>query len=376
MSLKFTPEEIKAFRAVHFAGFTDEQFDLAIAECERQELIPGQHVVFQLRSAREYVPDMNSYVQVKKLTKVTTIEAFRLISQRTGQYRGQGKGRWTYLDTEGNPTITSTIPLPDPKDKNLPREPWCCAVPVYREGFIEPIEVECRFDAYAVTRKLKDNTVVLTEMWERRGPEMLLKCSEAAARRVAFPQELGGFYLSEEFAKEDSLTSPPATEPDPIPVTEAPKAVQVPQVDHTPVQPKETPRPGEDVPKKTPKKKTEPKDEEPIVEPLKPGEQTNSEISDADLPAEMFEKVQNLDEPAEEEDRLPTKEEGKKLGETIRSYYTYGLTQDALKAFYLRKTQKEKPSEIGVKAWAALFAEMDKALEKGGKKALVDLVTF
>jgi hypothetical protein len=241
--LEFTPTELNAFRIELFKGFTDSQFDLAIAECQRRNLVPGQHIHFQLRNAKEWNPDIRAQVDVKKLTKVTTIEAFRLISERTGLYEGQGKPRWTYLDEKGDPTITSTIPLPDKERKGLPREPWTCVVPVYRKGFREPVEVEARFDAYAVTRKDRDGSIVLTEMWARRGPEQLAKCSEAAARRITSPEEFGSTYLREELERDDAHEV--ETVPVPVAVVEPPKVASVPTVNHTPAVPTDAPRPGE-----------------------------------------------------------------------------------------------------------------------------------
>lgn len=247
-AIDFTQDELSAFREEMFQGFTDSQFNLAIAECKRRNLVPGQHVYFQLRNSKEWNSDIGAQVSTKKLTKVTTIDAFRLISQRTGEYTGQGKAKFYYLDNDNTPSIVSEIPLPHPTLSNTPREPWACAVPIYRKGFVEPVEVVCRFDAYAVTRKSGQNTV-LTDMWVRRGPEQLAKCSEAASRRVAFAEELGSMYLSEEFAREDAENKPEAPSPEPQPIIEAPKAVSVPTVNHTPATPTNEPRPGEEKPK-------------------------------------------------------------------------------------------------------------------------------
>lgn len=410
--LEFTPTELKSFREVFFQGFSDDQFDLAIAECQRRNLIPGTHIHFELRNSKRWVPELSTSVNEKKLTRVTTIDAFRLISQRTGEYEGQGDAEYIYLDDNSQPSIISKIPLPHPDKANTPREPWAARVPIFRKGFRHPVQVVARFDAYAVLRKMGDK-FVLTDMWSRRGPEQLAKCSEAAARRVAFPEELGSMYLHEEFAKEDAETTNEVPSV-PVPIVEPPKVAYVPTVNHTPAVATDTPRPGESpkpaaetslveilVPKPVPeilsptadpvarkarvKKATEtfmenagkplPKHEQP-VEPSVPIGAT-----DEDLPAEMFKDgppVVPAETPAPVQimDGAPNKEEAGIITATVRSYYQHGCKPDDLKKYALRIAGKEKPSEIGKQAWALIFANLDAALAKGGKKELIDLVTF
>ena len=239
MSQKFTPEELSAFKTELCKGASEAQFQLFIAEAEARDLRPGVHLFFQLRSASEWDPDVRAKVKVSKATWITTIAALRLISQRTGQDAGRGKTRWIYLDEHNRPTIESTIPLPHPDNPQLPREPYACVVPIYRKDYREPVEVVCRFEAYAVTVKT-DNGPVLTEMWARRGPEQLEKCTEAATRRATYPESLGSLYLAEEFKSEQE-------EERPTPVTPAsvmPPAPVVPKVDHTPAVGTDAPRPG------------------------------------------------------------------------------------------------------------------------------------
>lgn len=396
--IEFTPTELAAFKEELFKGFSDAQFNLAIAEAQRRNLIPGQHIHFQLRSSKEWVPEMNASISVKKLIKVTTIDAFRLISQRTGEYEGQGKARWTYLDDEGQPTITSTIPLPDKTNPALPREPWSCAVPIYRKGFREPVEVEARFEAYAVTRKF-NNAVTLTEVWARRGPEMLAKCSEAASRRIAFPEELGSIYLHEEMQREDAEQTP-APAATPALTVDPPKPAHVPEVNHTPAEPTDTPRPNEKpaseqkiedvvLPKKGgPRKAQVAKALETYMAdqgmPIPPHEQpvepyARIDATDNDLPAEMFSPEEQASAPAE---KAPIAEPvqkmddltGDQIKEKVRSYDDKGVTRAQVKDFSLKVSGKKEPKEITKSEWASIFTQLDSAFASGGKQALQELV--
>ena len=239
-STKFTPEELAAFREEYCKGASDTQFDLFISEAVARNLRPGPHLFFQLRSVNEWDSDIGAKVRKSKATWMSTIAAFRLISQRSGKDAGRGKTRWIYLDDQNLPTVESTIPLPHRENPQLPREPFACVVPIYRSDYKEPIEIVCRFEAYAVTVKT-DRGPILTEMWQRRGPEQLEKCSECASRRAAYPEELGSLFIPEEFKNEVEDEKPHAV----TPASVVPPPPVVPKVDQTPAQPTNAPRPGE-----------------------------------------------------------------------------------------------------------------------------------
>lgn len=361
-TIDFTQEELNSFREEMFQGFTDSQFNLAIADCKRRNLVPGQHVYFQLRNSKEWNQDIGAQVSIKKLTKVTTIDAFRLISQRTGEYTGQGKAKFYYLDSDNAPTIVSEIPLPHPTLANTPREPWACAVPIYRKGFVEPVEVVCRFDAYAVTRKSGQNTV-LTDMWVRRGPEQLAKCSEAASRRVAFAEELGSMYLSEEFAREDAENKPEVSISEPQPLTEAPKAAVVPTVNHAPAVPTNESRPGEEKPR-TKKNVKDVKIEEVIQGTVDVVAADNPKIDkpEATVHAEIAEPVQKMDTP-------------KPSSERCRDLIAAGVQKEAFKSYILREAGKPDTKSVGAADWDKILTPLESLLSEGGKEAVNAKIT-
>lgn len=259
MSLEFTETELKAIREEICAGASDSQFELFISEAKARNLRPGTHLFFQLRSVNEWDPEVGAKVRKSKATWITKIDAFRLISQRTGKDAGRGKTRWVYLDNDKMPTIESTIPLPDKASPQIPREPYACIVPIYRSDYKEPVEVVCRFEAYAVTMK-SANGPVLTEMWQRRGPEQLEKCTEAATRRATYPEELGSIFLAEEFKPEteENLVTPSAALATIVAVPQT-----APEVNQTPAIATEEQRPGEH--KTTKPAKPEKKEEEAEV---------------------------------------------------------------------------------------------------------------
>jgi hypothetical protein len=238
--LEFTDAELSAIRSEYCGGATDQQFELFISECKARNLRPGPHLVFQLRNAKVYDPDTGTSRFVKKPYWITTIGALRLIALRTGQYGGATPPEYIYLDKDGDPTVISQIPLPDKTNKSLPREPWAVRVAVKRKDFDEPITSVVRFDSVAATQK-RGETIVLTEMWQKRGDAQNAKCSEADALRKAFPEELGSLYLSEEIKNEVEDEKPHAV----TPASVVPLPPSVPPVNQVPATPTDAPRPNE-----------------------------------------------------------------------------------------------------------------------------------
>ena len=251
MNLELSDKEKAALRAEFCKGFTDEQAEACFTFCRVRNLLPGKHVLFQLRRSKEWDEIAGAKVEVTKIVFITTIDASRLIAQRTGQYGGQAPEEYVYLDENGSPSIVSNIPLPKlpliPGQTPLPREPWAVKTTLYRKDFDHPVVSIARFDAYASTYR-SANGPVLTEMWTKRGPEQLAKCSEMLSLRRGWPEELGGVYLDIELKNEneDAPVTPASVS---VPTSVIPVPPSAPKVNQEPAAATETPRPGEKPPK-------------------------------------------------------------------------------------------------------------------------------
>ena len=401
MSFELTPNELIAIKSEFCAGFTDEQFTTAMAFCRVRNLLPGKHVIFQKRVSKEWDEAANAKVPVTKIIFITTIDASRLIAQRTGKYAGQSPEEYIYLSDEGTPDVVSTIPLPQlplPAKgiQALPREPWAVRTTVYHKEFPQPIVSVARFDAYASTYK-SQNGPVLTEMWARRGPEQLAKCSEMLSLRKAFPEELGSLYIAEEFKSEAEEPTTPVT-----PAVAVPLPPPVPAVNQVPAEGKAEPRPGEKTWSKpdggvvTEKQLTEqeskveaakaavptlkPASELPPPEKKKRGPkpkpspnngQVPGEITDADIPtaenplppapteAEKEANKQEAGEFVESIDPTPTPEEQKGFTARVRALAASGALNADLKNYILNVGKKSDPKQLTVGNWKQALGELE-----------------
>lgn len=252
--ISFTPDELRAIKSVYAPSATQEQFDVWLAHCKQRNLVPGQDVLLQIRFSNEWDPNVRAKVRKANLVLVTTISALRKIAERTGKYGGPQPPEWVYLDSNGQPTVTSKVPLPTAA-KTAPDNPlgptfltpWAAMAWVYREGWKEPVQGIARFGAYAQTYTADGDDgkkTYLNQTWRTRGPEQLAKCAQAAAFREAFP-EISGLYIEEELSndpekviEESKVVTPQATT-----TAAAPAPIVAPAINQAPVAPKQDTRP-------------------------------------------------------------------------------------------------------------------------------------
>ena len=190
--LQFAEEEKSAFRNTYAPTATDVQWNLFINECQRRALVPGVHVVFNLRDAKEFNKELKQTVYVKKVALITTINALRLIAERTGHYDGHSPFIYYYAQ-EGADLKESKIPLG--------KIPHAVSVEGFRKDWKHPLFATARYDAYVQTKD-DGGKKVPTLMWSTRGEEQLAKCAEAQMLRTIAPEECAGLLITEELGSD------------------------------------------------------------------------------------------------------------------------------------------------------------------------------
>lgn len=143
----------------------------------------------------QIVPVWSSKTKTMEDTIWPSITEIRITAARTGRYAGRSTAVYGEEITENLGGISTTYPK-------------YCEVTVYRlvEG------VKCEFPAKVFWKEAyktaKNDTAAPNSMWQKRAFGQIEKCAEAAALRSAFPEEIGGDYISEEaFSHDDNINA-------------------------------------------------------------------------------------------------------------------------------------------------------------------------
>lgn len=171
-------DQIELIKNTICKGASDDELQLFVATANRLRLDPFARQVFAVKR-------WDGKLRREVMTIQVSIDGFRLVAERTGQYRGQTEPQWCGADGQWR-----NVWLDD-------KPPAAARCGVFRDGFSEPLYAIARWRDYVQTTKEGRPN----RMWQQFGPTMLHKCCESLALRKAFPMELSGVYSTDEMGQ-------------------------------------------------------------------------------------------------------------------------------------------------------------------------------
>ena len=189
----FSPDQVDLIKRQICPGATDDELKMFLWDCQRSRLDPFARQIYSIERNEKFLDDKTQQWRwrKKRVTQIS-IDGFRLIAERTGDYAGQLGPQWCGADGAWRDVWTDTEP------------PAAARVAALRKDFEQPLWTPAAFAEYAV----KNDKGEPTGQWRKMPAVMIAKCAEALALRRAFPRDLSGFYTDDEMAQAGNPVSP------------------------------------------------------------------------------------------------------------------------------------------------------------------------
>lgn len=171
--IAFNAEQVSLIKQQIAPKATDAELQLFLYQCQQTGLNP---LTRQIYCIHRWTKDGD------KMTVQTSIDGFRVIAERSGNYAGQSEPE--FIDD----------------DKGALK---CCKVRVFKFGHGQRYEAAVGVAYWSEYVQMgKDSRP--SGLWAKMPHTMLAKVAEALALRKAFPQDLSGLYTGDEMQQADT----------------------------------------------------------------------------------------------------------------------------------------------------------------------------
>lgn len=170
VKIDFNEDQIKLIKSQIAPKATNDELALFVYQAKRTGLDP---LARQIYAIHRKVKVGDNWTE--KMTIQTSIDGFRVVAERSGDYGGQDEPEFVMVENKLQ----------------------CAKVRVYRfrgeQRYLAAVGV-----AYWDEYKQTDREGKPSGLWAKMPYTMLAKCAEALALRKAYPQDLSGLYTSDE----------------------------------------------------------------------------------------------------------------------------------------------------------------------------------
>ena len=165
----WTPIQTAALIQLGLGNATTADLEFFLHQAKRTGLDPFARQIYMINRGGKYG------IQ-------TSIDGFRIIAQRSGNYGGQTGAEWCGEDGVWKDVWLAKTP------------PSAARIGVYYKDSPHATYAVAKWASYAVETN---------PIWRKMPDVMLAKCAESLALRKAFPNDMSGIYTDEEMAQAD-----------------------------------------------------------------------------------------------------------------------------------------------------------------------------